>query len=218
MKTLVVDASLTASSPSTARLLLKIIRAKSAGLYTHSVYAALLAGEMASYIGLPDHERRDLVLAALFHDIGKLKVADTLLLKDSSYTPEEFELVKHHARWGGEFISETEFRHLVPCVELHHELPDGSGYPEGLTAEQIPLISRLVCVADKYAALTTPRNYRSGMAYSSIDAIRKITGVLYGFFGAEGAKIARVLHGVSPRDPLHYTYSVESLLRRPGLE
>jgi HD-GYP domain-containing protein (c-di-GMP phosphodiesterase class II) len=105
--------------------------------------------------------------SALLHDIGKIGVADRILLKDGKLTDEEYAAIKRHPEIGRNIIKQVQgFSDLQPVVEgvlYHHERYDGKGYPEGLRGESIPLFGRIIAVADAFDAMTSNRPYRSGM-------------------------------------------------------
>ncbi|WP_421721851.1 HD domain-containing phosphohydrolase [Anaerobacillus alkaliphilus] len=105
--------------------------------------------------------------AALLHDIGKIGVRDEVLLKDGKLTDEEFDQIKLHPTIGANILEQVGLpKHLlaiVPGVKYHHERYDGNGYPEGLKGEEIPLLGRLIAVADAFDAMTSDRPYRKGM-------------------------------------------------------
>jgi len=106
-------------------------------------------------------------LGALLHDIGKIGVSDEILRKPGPLTPEEFEGIKRHPALGARILRQVPFLapHL-PIVELHHERPDGRGYPFGLRGDAIPLAARIVHVADAFDAMTSARAYRAARAAS----------------------------------------------------
>ena len=97
------------------------------------------------------------------HDIGKVGIADHILLKPGRLTPEEFEVMKQHAAFGYEILKGSESRVLQAGAEIardHHEKYDGTGYPHGLAGDAIPIFSRIVAVADVFDALTSERPYK----------------------------------------------------------
>lgn len=122
-------------------------------------FSALIARSM----GLPDEMQESLLIAAPMHDVGKLGTPDHILLKPGRLTPEEFEIMKRHATIGHEILkdSASPFMQLAATIALsQHEKFDGSGYPGGLTGEAIPLVGRIVAVADVFDALTSERPYK----------------------------------------------------------
>jgi putative two-component system response regulator len=118
---------------------------------------------IAKGLNLPIAEQELLLEAAPMHDIGKVGIADNILLKPGRLTPDEFEIMKQHAFFGYEILKGSSSRVLQAGAEIaraHHEKFDGSGYPHGLAGEAIPIFSRIVAVADVFDALTSERPYK----------------------------------------------------------
>jgi putative two-component system response regulator len=138
--------------------------------------SALLAGE----IGLPDETIGLIALAARLHDVGNVGLSDAVLLKPGTYTPGEFELMKSHAAMGAEILDRGRSRLLKLAAEIartHHERWDGSGYPAGLSGEEIPMSGRIVGLADVFEALCHPRPYREAKALAEVvPEIRGLSG------------------------------------------
>lgn len=128
---------------------------------------------------LDDDFCRDLIKAAPMHDLGKIAVDDAILRKPGRFTPEEFDKMKAHAAEGARIVREIlkgveddDFRRIAQNVaHYHHERWDGSGYPEGLKAEEIPLEARIMAIADVYDALVSKRVYKERMSFEKADAI-----------------------------------------------
>lgn len=143
----------------------------------HTVRVGDLSAEIAAELGEDDEWIGQLRLAGRLHDIGKVAVPDAILLKPGPLTPAEFDVMKTHTTIGAEILSgsSSPLIHLAAEVALnHHERWDGTGYPNALAAEEIPLSGRIVTVADVYDALISERTYKH--AWSSIDAVRYIVG------------------------------------------
>ena len=103
--------------------------------------------------------------AALLHDVGKIAVPDDILRKPGTLTAEEMDVMKQHVSLGGILVRDLVNAELVADgVRYHHERWDGQGYPEGLTEDEIPLIARVVAIADAYSAMTTSRPYRRALS------------------------------------------------------
>lgn len=163
------------------RMIAKAVDERTAYLRGHSERVAAYAAAIAWKLGLDEREVERIRMAALLHDIGCLGVEDYLVMKTTPLTPEEFEIVKAHTVKGAAILRPiTMLQDLVPGVELHHESLDGMGYPYGLRGEQIPLMARIVSVADSFDAMTTPRPYQAAMnADYVLDILTRLAGTRY---------------------------------------
>ena len=127
----------------------------------HSERVSLLSVAIGQAMGLGQDDLDVLRLGALLHDIGKIGISDAILTKPAMLNDVEFEAIKRHTVLGAQILSPISFLAAhVPIVELHHERPDGSGYPRGLSGDAIPICARIVHVADAFDAMTTARAYR----------------------------------------------------------
>jgi HD-GYP domain-containing protein (c-di-GMP phosphodiesterase class II) len=127
----------------------------------HAVEVARRSRLVGMDLGLNEEELEALVQGALLHDLGKLGVADAILEKPGTLTEEEWVVVKRHSEIGARMIEPlASLSGAVPVVRHHHERPDGTGYPDGLEGEQIPLAARIVAVADAYDVMLRGRLYR----------------------------------------------------------
>jgi putative nucleotidyltransferase with HDIG domain len=123
-------------------------------------YSVLLAKEM----GLLTEEVEQIRIAAQLHDVGKIGIEDRILKKPGALTPEEFEIMKTHTSKGATILRPVEMlKEMIPGIELHHESLDGRGYPHGLKGDQLPLMPRIIMVADTFDAMTTNRPYQAAM-------------------------------------------------------
>ncbi len=123
-------------------------------------YSVLLAKEL----GLDPHEVEKIRVSAQLHDVGKIGIEDRILKKPGALTPEEFEIMKTHTTKGATILRPvTALKDMIPGIELHHESLDGRGYPYGLKGDQIPLVARIITVADTFDAMTTNRPYQAAM-------------------------------------------------------
>jgi HD-GYP domain-containing protein (c-di-GMP phosphodiesterase class II) len=123
-------------------------------------YSVIIAKEM----GLKDEEIEKIRISAQLHDVGKIGIEDRILKKPGALTPEEFEVMKTHTTKGAAILRPVEMlKEMLPGIELHHESLDGRGYPFGLKGDQIPLMPRIIMVADTFDAMTTNRPYQAAM-------------------------------------------------------
>ncbi|MFB3813697.1 MAG: HD domain-containing phosphohydrolase [Terriglobales bacterium] len=123
-------------------------------------YSVVIAREM----GLPEEEVEKVRVAAQLHDVGKIGIEDRVLKKPGALTPEEYELMKAHTTKGANILRPVQqLTDMIPGIELHHESLDGRGYPYGLKGEEVPVMARIIMVADTFDAMTTNRPYQSAM-------------------------------------------------------
>jgi HD-GYP domain-containing protein (c-di-GMP phosphodiesterase class II) len=152
-------------------LFLGSIRMLAAAIDEKDPYTRGHSGRVAKYstligqqLGLPADELDKLKISALLHDVGKIGVEDRVLKKPGALTPEEFELMKQHTVKGANIMRPvSQLKEMLPGIELHHEHMDGRGYPYGLQGPQIPLMARIIGVADTLDAMTTNRPYQNAM-------------------------------------------------------
>ena len=132
----------------------------------HSSSVSRYSEALARALNLPEKDVERIKLGALLHDIGKIGIPEHVLKKPSKLTDEEWEIMKQHPTIGAEkvLLPNESLHDLIPIVKYHHEHWDGSGYPEKLKGEDIPLAARIVSVADAYHALISDRPYRKGMS------------------------------------------------------
>lgn len=140
-------------------------------LYTrgHSEAVAEIAVGMGAAMGLDPVELEKLEIAARLHDLGKIGIPDNVLLKPGRLTDDEYTIIKTHPSIGAEILAPIpSMADLIPAVKFHHEKMDGTGYPEGLKGDQIPLWARMIAVGDVFHALTSNRPYREPMAEEKV--------------------------------------------------
>jgi HD-GYP domain-containing protein (c-di-GMP phosphodiesterase class II) len=134
---------------------------------------------LAAYLGLPGEDMRQIRRGALLHDIGKIGIPDRILLKPGPLSPAEWEIMKLHPKYAYDLLSPIEY--LKPALDIpycHHERWDGSGYPRGLSGEQIPLAARIFAVVDVWDALLSDRSYRPAWSEpAALSYIRAQAGV-----------------------------------------
>lgn len=152
-------------------VLIHIIDAKDRYTAGHSMRVAEYAVKLGETLNLDEATLKNLRVAGLLHDIGKIGVSESILNKPDRLTAEEYEAVKKHSELGALILQHADdFRNIVPCVRHHHEHIDGSGYPDGLRGEEILLPARILAVVDTYDALTSDRPYRARLPLG--DALR----------------------------------------------
>jgi len=144
----------------------------------HSGRVAKYSTVIAQELRLPPDELDKLKISALLHDVGKIGVDDRVLKKPGSLTPDEFEIMKTHTTKGANIMRPvSQLKDMLPGIELHHEHLDGRGYPYGLSGPQIPLMARIIAVADTLDAMTTNRPYQSAMELDyALGRIKALTG------------------------------------------
>jgi HD-GYP domain-containing protein (c-di-GMP phosphodiesterase class II) len=136
-------------------------------------YSVLIAKEL----NMPEHFIETVRISALLHDVGKIGIEDRILKKPGALTPEEFEIMKTHTTKGANILRPVkQLREMLPGIELHHEALDGRGYPYALKGEQIPMLARIIAVADTFDAVTTNRPYQR--AHDPIDALNIINSLV----------------------------------------
>ena len=125
-----------------------------------SAYSVLIG----KHLGLSDSEINTLKIGGLFHDIGKIGIPDSILLKESKLTDDEYSEIKNHPSIGAHILCNAKvFQDIIPIVKHHHERFDGKGYPSQLAGEDIPYFARIAAVADTFDAMTSKRTYRNAL-------------------------------------------------------
>jgi HD-GYP domain-containing protein (c-di-GMP phosphodiesterase class II) len=145
--------------------LVAAVEARDPYTHGHSANVAEISEQIGRQLGLRGEALETLHLSALLHDIGKIGISDTVLLKPGRLTSAEFSAIQEHPVRGEEIVSKIGALCLcLPGIRSHHERLDGSGYPDGLKGEEIPLFARIIAVADCYDAMTSKRPYRGPMS------------------------------------------------------
>jgi putative nucleotidyltransferase with HDIG domain len=160
----------------------------------HSERVSAISVAIGRQMRLAEERLEVLRLGSLLHDIGKIGVSDHILRKPGPLTPEEFEMIKQHPGLGARILRSVPFlAPHIPIVELHHERPDGKGYPHGLAGDEIPLLARIAHVADAFDAMTSARAYRP--ARGSAEALAELWKCAGAQFDAE---VVQALAGALP--------------------
>lgn len=162
--------------------MVRSLEAKDPSTASHSERTTAIALDIAEELGLPEGERDLLTLGGKLHDIGKVGIPDAVLLKPGGLDEEEWALMRSHPEVGVRILSPM-LPYLGPIEAMvlhHHERWDGQGYPKGLKGEEIPLLARILAVADTYEALTADRPYRRGLTpEEAMDYLRREAGRRY---------------------------------------
>jgi putative nucleotidyltransferase with HDIG domain len=158
----------------------------------HSTRVARLTRKIGAAIGLSRQDLEDLEIASLFHDVGKLKTPDFVLMKDGPLDQHEHREIANHSENGAAILSRARsLQKFIPAVRHHHEWFNGEGYPDGLRGDDIPLFASIIAVADAFDAMTSARPYKS--ALSNEEALRELTL----FSGRQfNPRLVEVLHQV----------------------
>jgi putative nucleotidyltransferase with HDIG domain len=144
----------------------------------HSDRVTRYSIQIAREMNLDEDFIEILRVSAQLHDVGKIGIEDRILKKPGALTPEEFEVMKTHTTKGANILRQVkQLKDMLPGIELHHESLDGRGYPHGLKGEEIPLLPRVIAVADTFDALTTNRPYQNARdASQALNIIRDLIG------------------------------------------
>lgn len=171
------------------RVLVSALDAKSPWTRGHSERVAEYAESIAGDMGLDGDEIKNINLAGLLHDIGKIGTFDHVLDKPTRLTAEEYEMVKRHPAQGASILEGIkQLRDVVPIVKYHHERPDGKGYPFGLKGDEIPLGARILHVADSFDSMTADRPYRSAPGYDfAVSELSRFSGTQFDRLVVEAA-------------------------------
>jgi HD-GYP domain-containing protein (c-di-GMP phosphodiesterase class II) len=125
-------------------------------------------------MGLTQQELEDLEIACLFHDVGKIKTPDSILLKRGQLTPDEYQEMMRHVEYGASILSRApSLAKYIPSTRHHHEWHNGKGYPDGLVGDDIPLFAAIMAVGDAFDAMTSDRPYRKALPEEK--ALREIS-------------------------------------------
>lgn len=149
---------------STVKVLAAAIDARDQYTSGHSTRVARLSLALGEAFGLQEDELDDLEVACLFHDVGKIKIPDSILLKEGRLDESEMREMRRHPEYGAEILSKANsLLRYIPTVRHHHEWFDGTGYPDGVKSDKIPLSATIVSLADAFDAMTSDRPYRKAL-------------------------------------------------------
>jgi putative nucleotidyltransferase with HDIG domain len=178
------------------------VDAKDAYTCGHSERVALVSRLLAKEAGMTDAQVERVYMAGLLHDVGKIGVPEGVLQKTGRLTPEEFEQIKKHPEIGARILRDIrQIEDIIPGVLHHHERYDGKGYPSGLAGEAIPLLGRIICLADCFDAMTSSRTYRKALPLEvALTEIRRCAGTQFDpglsdtFLGIGAEPLRALLH------------------------
>ncbi|MCH2227142.1 MAG: HD domain-containing protein [Candidatus Caenarcaniphilales bacterium] len=161
-----------------AKALIHALELKDPYTSGHSFRVYKMAKEIGKIYELDEESQISIEGGALLHDIGKVGIRDSILLKPASLTFEEFRIMKTHVVLGADIVSQCDsLKHCLEPVLFHHERIDGKGYPHGLKGDEIPLIAKITCVVDSYDAMTTNRVYTPARTPSeALKELQRCTG------------------------------------------
>ena len=165
-----------------SKILLECLAKKDIYTAGHTKRVGILCKELSHRMGLNDYQSKVCYYSGLLHDVGKIAINDAILKKNGSLTEGEFNIMKEHPVFSYEILkNHLDNRDIIDGVKFHHEKYDGSGYPNQLSGNQIPLASRMVAVADTFDALISHRPYRKGIPpQKAVEKLREIRA-FYGF-------------------------------------
>ena len=147
----------------------------------HSDRVSAFAVVLGKYLGLSEADLRTLEVGGLFHDIGKIGIPDSILLKQAKLTDDEYSEIKNHPSIGAHILCNAAiFQDIIPIVKHHHERYDGRGYPSQLKGEEIPYLARITAVVDTFDAMTSKRTYRNAIPLEDVKAeIERCSGTQF---------------------------------------
>ena len=173
-----IDNSIDKKALESIASMLNRINQKDKYTYGHSERVVIYAKKFATYLNIDEQSKKDLLLAAYLHDIGKLEISKELLNKRERLSQSEFNIFKQHPTLGADLVSNIkEFNAVEPIIKYHHEKYDGSGYPCNLKGEEIPYLARILTIIDSFDAMTSKRPYNIRKNYNqAIVELKKCAG------------------------------------------
>lgn len=184
------------------------IDARDSYTHGHSARVSHLSLLIGKEMGLNEQELEDLEIACLFHDVGKIKTPDSILLKRGQLTPDEYQEMMRHVEYGASILSRApSLVKYIPSTRHHHEWYNGKGYPDGLVGDDIPLFAAIIAVGDAFDAMTSDRPYRKALPEEK--ALREIGRMAGTQFRPD---LANLFLGIMAKSAISPTYlsAVES--------
>jgi HD-GYP domain-containing protein (c-di-GMP phosphodiesterase class II) len=168
----VINAEVPPLAVSIAQALLTAVKHKDPFTFEHCCRVGRAARKLGEALSLSEFEQTVLEYTGLFHDIGKIGISDSILLKPGRLDNDEIVIMKNHAELSVEMLEPFKdipfFRFLIPGVRFHHEKFDGSGYPHNVAGENIPLTARIVSIVDTVDAMMNTRPYRKALSFDTV--------------------------------------------------
>ena len=163
----------------TIRAMAQAIDAKDPYTRGHSMRVNRYSVILAKELGLKGAQLREIHVSSLMHDVGKIGIHDVILQKPGKLTDDEFEVMKTHTVLGANILAPIrQMKRIIPGLRWHHERMNGQGYPDGLSGDQIPLMARIIAIADTFDAVTTDRPYQKTMTYDeALQVLERLKGV-----------------------------------------
>ncbi len=182
------------------QVLLATIEARNSSLVDHSRFVAALATDVARLMGLPEEEVAVVRQVAFLHDIGKVAIPESILKKQEPLDDAEREALREHVAIGARMVDSIRgLFHLAPLIRATHERWDGTGYPDGLSGEEIPVASRIVHACDAWHAMTSDRPYREALGREALDELQRNMGTQFDPRVVRAlVKVVKIHHVVPP--------------------
>ena len=173
-----IDPSIDKKSLESVANMLNNINMKDKYTYGHSERVVIYAKKFATYLQMKDKDKKELLLGAYLHDIGKLEISKELLTKREKLSESEFNILRQHPTLGSDLVSSIkEFADVIPLIKYHHEKYDGTGYPSKLNGDDIPYLARILTIIDSFDAMTSKRPYNIRKDYKqAIGELEKCSG------------------------------------------
>ena len=173
-----IDPSIDKKSLESVANMLNNINMKDKYTYGHSERVVIYAKKFATYLQMKDKDKKELLLGAYLHDIGKLEISKELLTKREKLSESEFNILRQHPTLGSDLVSSIkEFAYVIPLIKYHHEKHDGTGYPSKLKGDDIPYLARILTIIDSFDAMTSKRPYNIRKDYKqAIGELEKCSG------------------------------------------
>lgn len=178
-----IDENINKKALKSVASMLNNINMKDKYTYGHSERVVIYANKFSTYLQLEDELKKELLLAAYLHDIGKLEISKEILTKREKLSESEFNILKQHPAIGADLVRDIkEFSDVIPIIKSHHEKYDGSGYPCNLKGNEIPYLARILTIIDSFDAMTSKRPYNVRKNYNeAIEELKKCAGTHFDY-------------------------------------